>query len=135
MRTNAQKVIKAAHLVDGDLLTSLLLPILRLPLIRHGLGLQQTEIGMISLGKPVAGETLAAGHTIGSGRFTEQGGSKLAGEIEFAQAFLPGKQERMRQTFATLLQAVPDLCVKFNNVHKPILEAIFSSTLRISSRG
>ena len=89
MRTDRQKLIERAHLIDSDLLARLFLSVFDLDISRKRFGLQQAEIGMVALAVPIARQATTARDTIGAGLFTEQTGGKNLANSNFARPFCP----------------------------------------------
>ena len=65
MGSNIEELIECPDLINRDLLAGFLLPILDLDVIAQGFWLQQTEIGMVALSEPVAGQAFSARQAIG----------------------------------------------------------------------
>src|SRR5574343_783113 len=135
MRTDSKEFVQIANLLNGDLLTWLLLALLDLNFIAQGFGLQQPKIRVVALFEPVAGKALATLPPTFERLLTEQALGVSTGQFVFTDPFLADQQQGMRQAAAPPLKRFPNLIMKLYNIHNQILETTTSSCLRIVSIG
>ncbi len=91
MRANVKEFIQSPDLINNDLLTRLFFAIFCHSFIAECIGLEQTEIRMISLLKPITGQTFVTRQAIYRGRLAEEAGGKSARQLKLTQALLPNQ--------------------------------------------